>query len=85
LARPFVPDYAAAEALVAQGGFAGLIGGIFGAGFIAELPRAVVLLVANVIMFAVATQLLHRYGEAQRAKLGVRPVAPARAPAMASD
>jgi NADH-quinone oxidoreductase subunit H len=85
LARPFVPDYAAAEALVAQGGLAGLIGGIFGAGFIAELPRAVVLLVANVIMFAVATQLLHRYGEAQRAKLGVRPVAPTRAPAMASD
>ncbi|PJF34028.1 MAG: hypothetical protein CUN49_17125, partial [Candidatus Thermofonsia Clade 1 bacterium] len=43
LARPFVPDYAAAEALVAQGGLAGLLGAIFGAGFIAELPRAVVL------------------------------------------
>ncbi|PJF34946.1 MAG: hypothetical protein CUN49_13100, partial [Candidatus Thermofonsia Clade 1 bacterium] len=75
----------AAEALVAQGGLAGLLGAIFGAGFIAELPRAVVLLIANVVMFAVATQLLHRYGEAQRAKLGVRTVQPMRAAAMASD
>ncbi|MFN7208924.1 MAG: NADH-quinone oxidoreductase subunit NuoH [Aggregatilineales bacterium] len=85
LARPFVPNYAAAEALVAEGGLAGLIGTIFGAGFIAELPRAVVLLVANVILFVVATQLLHRYGETQRSKLGVQAVPPMRATAMASD
>ncbi|GAB4544604.1 MAG: NADH-quinone oxidoreductase subunit NuoH [Anaerolineae bacterium] len=85
-ARLFVPDYAAAQAAVEAGGFTGIVGSIFGSGFVAEFPRAVVLLVANIILWVVATQMLHRYGLEQRKKLGVVEVTPSRAAsAMASD
>lgn len=68
LARFFVPDYAAAQAAVEAGGLAGFAGSIFGSGFVAEFPRAVVLLVANTIMAVVALNLLHRYAEQERRK-----------------
>ncbi len=84
LARPFTPDYAAADAAVAAGGLAAVIGGIFGNGFIAELPRTVVLLIANIVLFWGAVSLLRRYGAAQRQLIEARygtPKAVAPAPA----
>jgi NADH:ubiquinone oxidoreductase subunit H len=69
LARFFVPDYAWAEAAVAAGGLAGVAGAIFGTAFVAEFPRALVLFIANVIMFAVAIRLLRNYADREREKL----------------
>jgi NADH-quinone oxidoreductase subunit H len=68
-ARLFVPDYVAAKAAVEAGGLVGIFGGIFGAGFIAEFPRALVLLVANIIMIAVASNLMRNYSAEQSRKL----------------
>ncbi|MCC7207336.1 MAG: NADH-quinone oxidoreductase subunit NuoH [Anaerolineae bacterium] len=69
LARFFVPDYAWAEQAVAAGGLASFAAGVFGTAFVAEFPRAVALVIANVLMAAVAIRLLHSYADRERAKL----------------
>lgn len=65
-ARLFVPDYAAAQAIVDGGGFGAFLAGLFGAGFIAELPRAGLCLVANIGLWVVASRLLRQYSDQER-------------------
>lgn len=65
-ARIFVPDYAAAQAVVDGGGLGAFLGGLFGTGFIAELPRAALCLVANIGLWVVASRLLRQYSDQER-------------------
>ncbi len=71
LAALFMPDNKAAAAAVEAGGLPALAASIFGTGFVAELPRAVVLLIANLGMVVVMNNLLHRYVDRQRATQGM--------------
>ncbi|CAG1013170.1 NADH-quinone oxidoreductase subunit H [Anaerolineae bacterium] len=65
-ARIFVPDYAAAQAVADGGGLGGFLAGMFGVGFIAELPRAALCLVANIGLWVVASRLLRQYSDQER-------------------
>jgi NADH-quinone oxidoreductase subunit H len=67
--RFFVPDYGYAAELVNAGGLASFLGGIFGTGFVAELPRAIVLAAVNIALYVVANGLLHRYTKGEREKV----------------
>jgi len=46
----FVPDYAAAASVANSGGILGALYSVLGAGFVADLPRGIALLIANVII-----------------------------------
>jgi NADH-quinone oxidoreductase subunit H len=70
-AKLFVPDYVGAQAAVDAGGLTGILGGIFGAGFVAELPRAVVLFISNIALWWGANSLLHRYTNQERHKVNL--------------
>jgi len=65
-ARIFVPDYAAAQAVADGGGLGAFLAGMFGVGFIAELPRAALCLVANIGLWVVASRLLRQYSDQER-------------------
>ncbi|HRE47152.1 MAG TPA: NADH-quinone oxidoreductase subunit NuoH [Aggregatilineales bacterium] len=66
LGKLFVPDYAAARAAVEAGGLAGILGGVLGAGFLAELPRAVVCLIGNIALWIVASNALKNYATTEQ-------------------
>lgn len=71
VAKLFTPDYAAALNAVNGGGFYGLVGGIFGYGFVAEFWRGVFLIAANIGMFLVGSRILRTYVQLDQRK--VRP------------
>jgi NADH-quinone oxidoreductase subunit H len=50
IAKIVVPNYAAAESVANSGGILGGLYGVLGPGFVADLPRAVVLFIANAII-----------------------------------
>jgi NADH-quinone oxidoreductase subunit H len=61
IARVFVPDYSSAQAAVDAGGFMGLVGVIFGVGFVAEFWRFVFLLAANIAILVLMQRVLRLY------------------------
>ncbi len=67
----FVPDYEAAKALIDGGGLAGTIASIFGIGLVAELPRAIALLIASSIVLGIVWALLHRTANVERQAAGL--------------
>lgn len=70
-----VPDYVAAKALIDAGGFVGSLLGVVGIGFVAEVPRAIVLLIVNAIVLAVMGTWLRQAISGQRPRAGAQPAA----------
>lgn len=60
-AKVFMPNLPAAQDIVANGGLLGFVGQVFGAGFLAEFPRDLALLLANIVMFMIVARLLRTY------------------------
>jgi NADH-quinone oxidoreductase subunit H len=69
LAGLFIPQYDATRSTLEANGLLALVESIFGAGFVAELPRAIALFLANVALFFVMNGLLRRYADDQRQKV----------------
>ncbi len=67
-----VPDYAAAKALIDGGGIVGSIYGVVGIGFVAEVPRAIVLLIVNAIVLAVMGTWLRQAISGVRPRMGAQ-------------
>lgn len=70
-----VPDYVAAKALIDGGGLVGTLFSVFGIGLVAEVPRAVVLLIVNAIVLAAMGTWLRPAltGERPSARIGSVP------------
>ncbi|MHB8628478.1 MAG: NADH-quinone oxidoreductase subunit NuoH [Aggregatilineales bacterium] len=75
-----VPDYPAAKALIDGGGIAGTLLSVFGIGLVAEVPRAVVLLIANAIVLAVMGTGLRQAISGERPRAGSQPAPLANTP-----
>jgi NADH-quinone oxidoreductase subunit H len=82
VARLFVPDYQWAEQAAASGGFSGFIAAVFGPGFLAEFPRGVALLAANVVMFLGVNSLIRR---ARLSEVGQEVLTPETPPSLAHE
>ena len=68
----FVPDYASATAALNGGGLNGFLVSLLGDGLVAELPRAIALLITNAVILAVVWYLLQRQIREERARVESR-------------
>ncbi len=67
VAKAFPPDYIGVSALAQSAtGLSSLLYQFLGSNVVAELPRAVVLLLSNIALWVVVSMLLHRFANLQR-------------------
>ncbi len=70
LAKIFQPDYAGQFQIAANAtGLGGLLYQFFGVDVVAELPRAIVLLIGNGVLWIIVSALLHRYAVLDRRRV----------------
>src|SRR5215468_1868953 len=70
-AKVFQVDYNAVSnaATAAQGGLGGLVYQFFGTAALAELPRAIALLLGNIALWWIVSVILHYYGNLERRRV----------------